>query len=270
MASNDVYESRLLQHVDEILSLPDEEMSPHWAKTLPKRSAEQWARDVSAITLDVTKVLLAADEAPTDSDFEKLPEIGDDHRPGVYRGGVRSESDPEDRWEYFGSATGPGKGLKGRTDKHSRKSHRDDVKKRGEGSFFYTIVDQKGKNRHLDFRKLCVGDWESGKPEDVMYMRETCIIAEQIYMGWLLGFGTKAREIFGKFSSLSAWDNCTYGGTNYTPSLKQSIKQAEPGTIAPTTPAELKKKKAAHKTTAKSKETAEERTARLERETVRC
>ena len=55
-----------------------------WVKTIGTRSVDQWADDVSAITLPQTKTLLAADRAPTVDELLALPVVGTESRPGVY------------------------------------------------------------------------------------------------------------------------------------------------------------------------------------------
>ncbi|KAF9885553.1 hypothetical protein FE257_012759 [Aspergillus nanangensis] len=87
-----------------------------WPKIISERSAEQWANDISDITVDQFKCLLGRPFPPT---FEELEQLGyhDTENMGVYMSPIRELDRDGDKFLYAGSATSD-RGLKHRITQH--------------------------------------------------------------------------------------------------------------------------------------------------------
>ena len=259
-----VYESRLREYVPRLLSRPASDKSEAFLKVLPTRSEEQWIQDVSEITLTESKLLLGAEEAPTNKQLLALPKTKGEHRPGCYMGTIFTPGDENDVHGYFGSGTRPSFGIEGRTDEHLDPLERARVRGRT-SSYHYNIVDEPGKNRYGEYRQFCRTDFASGDPEEILYTRATCIFAEQLYMSWLKTHSRATIKRYPWLSELTPWETSPRHGLNGKLPLMGGIRDA-PQFFAPLTPAERNERYKMNLRTIKSRDTREQRDARRARQ----
>jgi hypothetical protein len=94
-------------------------MRPDWAKIVHERSAKQWANDISEITQDRLKHLLARANPPTFEELERLGYLETDLM-GVYLSSIRQVDGEGRKYLYIGSASSD-RGLKHRLAQHRNK-----------------------------------------------------------------------------------------------------------------------------------------------------
>ncbi|KAF2721753.1 hypothetical protein K431DRAFT_346175 [Polychaeton citri CBS 116435] len=228
MASSNpgIFKLRLVQFIQVLLNQPHIAFGIGWDGRLRSRSAEQWAEDVSRITVPKAKWIFGADSPPSVQDLLDLPMIPSDNRPGVYLGVVLTPNDVDDSHSYVGSATAPGRGLMNRTGQHADPNHRkkEKQKRSSRGTRFYNIVDQADKNRYIEFRALAIHDITSGKAAVINYMRETCLVAEQIFASWLRSFTDHSMKAYRWLESTSPWKSGLSGLNGALPLGRQMVQ----------------------------------------------
>lgn len=257
MSDFEVYEFRLRLYLRKLLSRPGTELSESFLTVIPSRSLEQWAQDVSKITLPAAKSLLQADRAPTDEELVALPKTKGVYKPGVYQGTILTPGDPSDSYGYDGSATAPAEGIEGRILQHQNPEYRARYMKRG-GSLHYAVLEAAGMNRYGEYRVLCQAEFESGAPADIFYTRATCLMAEQLYMSWLKNFGEGTLKKHRWLSELTPWASSPRKGLNGRLPIAEGIPGSK-NEVSPLTPEERQVRLRDHQRYLKSLDTVEER-----------
>ncbi|KAF2726138.1 hypothetical protein K431DRAFT_290001 [Polychaeton citri CBS 116435] len=220
-----VYETRLREYLQVLKSLSFEAYSQDWKPRLDAKSVEEWAVDISDITVPEAKHMLGGDVAPSAEErMSRLPDPASDPRPGVYSECVLTPGDEDDTWSYVGVATAVtnGSGLSRRVGEHLNPKYRADQQKR-QRCTHYDVVEEPGMNRRQVFGTLAVGEFASGEPDDINEMRALCHVAEQIYTAWLGSYkaSTMRREKF--LRRMTPWKSDLLG-MNSSIVVKQPMK----------------------------------------------
>lgn len=125
-----VFEVRLGEVLTGLMNLSDLELTPQNYQILHGASLEVWHHALSSITLDETKLLKSADEAPSPEQIlATLPIVDGEWRPGTYvelitpGPGALSLGDAK-VFFYSGSGSGVGLGIAMRCGQHGSAAHR--------------------------------------------------------------------------------------------------------------------------------------------------
>lgn len=124
---------------------------------------------------------------------------------------------------YTGSSTSPRGGLGQPTGQHLNKAHRKNVREK-QGSYHYELIDDPRFSRHAIYRTLLRQAVLTRSPQDTLYIRATCQLAEQIYMAWLRSFSVFATNKYSWLETMTPWSGRKLRkGANRTPPLLEAI-----------------------------------------------
>ncbi|KAF2724526.1 hypothetical protein K431DRAFT_310081 [Polychaeton citri CBS 116435] len=258
-----VYEDRLHEYLKIVMNQSWEVYEAGWRVRIATRTVDEWASDISGITLLETKQMLGGDAAPTAQErLSLLPEVNGETRPGVYTSCIFTPGDFSHTWAYVGSATAVVSrhpGLAGRVAQHQSEGYRESWKKK-RNSYHYNVLDQEDKNRVEEFRVLAVGNFASGEPTDVNHMRATCLLAEMLYTAWLGVFQDSVFKNRPWLRSLVPW-NSDVRPTNSKLTIQEVMKESDHATLLD--PEEKEIVRNARRRSNMRQETNEERIHRL-------
>ena len=219
------FEIRLGEMLQGFMKLTEIDVTPTNHEILHAKDVSTWHTAISVATLDQSKHILSSSSCPTVQQLLSLPSVAGEWRPGSYLELILADriamaSPDEFDYAYIGSASGVGTELEGRAAQHASPTYRASDMKR-KPSFHYQIVDQPGKIRSLEYRKLAVTEFPSTAAKDINETRALCIVIEQVMMCWLRGFAIHVHHRNQAFVQLSPWDWSPYLGTNSTAALRQ-------------------------------------------------